>query len=199
MQLHVLPMLAAKCSARFSKGDQMSRIGKKPVTLPSGVSGSLSGQTIEIKGPKGARSFSASDDVNIAIEEDKVSVTPRGNSKRARQQWGMSRTMIANLVTGVSEGFKKELEITGVGYRAQMQGNVLKLNLGLSHDVDYIAPEGITITAPKQTEIVVEGVDQQAVGQVAAEIREWRRPEPYKGKGIRYKGEFIFRKAGKKK
>ena len=177
----------------------MSRIGKKPVTLPSGVSASLSGQTIEIKGPKGARSFSATDDVSISIQEDKVSVTPRGNSKRARQQWGMSRTMIANLVTGVSEGFKKELEITGVGYRAQMQGSVLKLNLGLSHDVDYTAPEGITITAPKQTEIIVEGTDQQAVGQVAAEIREWRKPEPYKGKGIRYKGEFIFRKVGKKK
>ena len=177
----------------------MSRIGKKPVTLPSGVTASLSGQTIEIKGPKGARSFSAADDISIAIQEDKVSVMPRGNSKRARQQWGMSRTMIANLVTGVSEGFKKELEITGVGYRAQMQGNVLKLNLGLSHDVHYTAPEGITITAPKQTEIVVEGIDQQAVGQVAAEIREWRKPEPYKGKGIRYKGEFIFRKVGKKK
>ena len=177
----------------------MSRIGKKPVTLPSGVIASLSGQTIAIKGPRGSRSFSATDDVAIAIEEDKVSVTPRGKSKRARQQWGMSRTMIANLVMGVSKGFKKELEITGVGYRAQMQGDVLKLNLGLSHDVDYKAPEGITITAPKQTEIVVEGIDQQAVGQVAAEIREWRKPEPYKGKGIRYKGEFIFRKAGKKK
>ena len=177
----------------------MSRIGKKPVTLPSGVSASLSGQTIEVKGPKGTRSFSATDNVTIAVTDDKVSVTPRGNSKRARQQWGMSRTMIANLVTGVSEGFKKELEITGVGYRAQMQGNVLKLNLGLSHDVDYQAPDGITITAPKQTEIVVEGIDQQTVGQVAAEIREWRKPEPYKGKGIRYKGEFIFRKAGKKK
>ena len=199
MQLHALPMLVAKCSARYSKGVWMSRIGKKPVTLPSGVSASLSGQTIEVKGPKGTRSFSATDDVTIAVTDDKVSVTPRGNSKRARQQWGMSRTMIANLVTGVSEGFKKELEITGVGYRAQMQGNVLKLNLGLSHDVDYQAPDGITITAPKQTEIVVEGIDQQAVGQVAAEIREWRKPEPYKGKGIRYKGEFIFRKAGKKK
>ncbi len=199
MQLHAPPMLVAKCSARYSKGGWMSRIGKKPVTLPSGVSASLSGQTIEVKGPKGTRSFSATDDVTIAVDDDKVSVAPRGNSKRARQQWGMSRTMIANLVTGVSEGFKKELEITGVGYRAQMHGNVLKLNLGLSHDVDYQAPDGITITAPKQTEIVVEGIDQQKVGQVAAEIREWRKPEPYKGKGIRYKGEFIFRKAGKKK
>lgn len=177
----------------------MSRIGKKPVELPSGVTASVSGQTVEVKGPKGNRSFSATDDVTITLEENAVAVAPRGNSKRARQQWGMSRTMIANLVTGVSQGFKKELEITGVGYRAQMQGNVLKLNLGLSHDVDYKAPEGVTITAPKQTEIIVEGIDQQQVGQVAAEIREWRKPEPYKGKGIRYKGEFIFRKEGKKK
>jgi len=177
----------------------MSRIGKKPVELPSGVTASVSGQTVEVKGPKGSRSFSASDDVTITLDENAVAVAPLGNSKRARQQWGMSRTMIANLVTGVSQGFKKELEITGVGYRAQMQGNVLKLNLGLSHDVDYKAPEGVTITAPKQTEIIVEGIDQQQVGQVAAEIREWRKPEPYKGKGIRYKGEFIFRKEGKKK
>ena len=177
----------------------MSRIGKKPVELPSGVTASVSGQTVEVKGPKGSRRFSATDDVTITLEENAVAVAPRGNSKRARQQWGMSRTMIANLVTGVSQGFKKELEITGVGYRAQMQGNVLKLNLGLSHDVDYKAPEGVTITAPKQTEIIVEGIDQQQVGQVAAEIREWRKPEPYKGKGIRYKGEFIFRKEGKKK
>ena len=177
----------------------MSRIGKKPVELPSGVTASVSGQTVEVKGPKGSRSFSATDDVTITLEENAVAVAPRGNSKRARQQWGMSRTMIANLVKGVSQGFKKELEITGVGYRAQMQGNVLKLNLGLSHDVDYKAPEGVTITAPKQTEIIVEGIDQQQVGQVAAEIREWRKPEPYKGKGIRYKGEFIFRKEGKKK
>ncbi len=177
----------------------MSRIGKKPVGLPSGVTASLSGQTIEVKGPKGTRSFSVSDDISIAVEGSQVVVGPRGNSKRARQQWGMCRTMIANIVTGVSQGFKKELEISGVGYRAQMQGNVLKLNLGLSHDVDYKAPDGITVTAPKQTEIVVEGVDRQAVGQVAAEIREWRKPEPYKGKGIRYKDEFVFRKEGKKK
>ena len=177
----------------------MSRIGKKPVGLPSGVTATLSGQTIEVKGPKGTRSFSVTDDVILDLDESQVLVRPRGNSKRARQQWGMSRTMIANLVTGVSAGFKKELEISGVGYRAQMQGNVLKLNLGFSHDVDYKAPEGITITAPKQTEIIVEGIDRQAVGQVAAEIREWRKPEPYKGKGIQYKGEFIFRKEGKKK
>ena len=177
----------------------MSRIGKKPVELPSGVTASVSGQTVEVKGPKGARSFTATDDVSISVEDNAVAITPRGKSKRARQQWGMSRTQVANLVTGVTTGFKKELEIQGVGYRAQMQGNTLKLNLGLSHDVDYVAPEGVTITAPKQTEIVVEGIDQQAVGQVAAEIREWRKPEPYKGKGIRYKGEFISRKEGKKK
>ena len=177
----------------------MSRIGKKPVELPSGVTASVSGQTVEVKGPKGTRSYSATDDVTIVVQDSAVSVTPRGGSKRARQQWGMSRTMISNLVLGVTQGFKKELEITGVGYRAQMQGQVLKLNLGLSHDVDYIAPEGVTVSAPKQTEIVVEGIDQQAVGQVAAEIRKWRKPEPYKGKGISYKGEFIFRKEGKKK
>ena len=177
----------------------MSRIGKKPVALPSGVSAAMSGQTIEMKGPKGSRSFTASDDVTMTIDEGSVSVTPRGNSKRARQQWGMSRTMVANLVTGVTAGFKKELEIKGVGYRAQLQGKVLRLNLGLSHDVDFQVPDGVTVTVPKQTEIIVEGEDQQLVGQVAANIREWRRPEPYKGKGIMYKGEYIFRKEGKKK
>ncbi|NRB02021.1 MAG: 50S ribosomal protein L6 [Rhodobacteraceae bacterium] len=177
----------------------MSRIGKKAVELPSGVTASVSGQIIEVKGPKGTRSFKATDDVDLVLEDNAVSINPRGKSKRARQQWGMSRTMVQNLVIGVTEGFKKELEIQGVGYRAQMQGNVLKLNLGLSHDVEYTAPDGVTITAPKQTEIVVEGIDQQAVGQVASEIRAWRKPEPYKGKGIRYKDEYIFRKEGKKK
>ncbi|MFA3917382.1 50S ribosomal protein L6 [Ruegeria hyattellae] len=177
----------------------MSRIGKRPVDLPSGVSAAVSGQTIEVKGPKGTRSFTATDDVTLNVEDNVVTIVPRGKSKRARQQWGMSRTVVANLVTGVTAGFKKELEIQGVGYRAQMQGNTLKLNLGLSHDVDYVAPEGVTVTAPKQTQIVVEGIDEQQVGQVAAEIRAWRKPEPYKGKGIRYKGEFIFRKEGKKK
>ena len=177
----------------------MSRIGKKPVPIPSGVEANVSGQTISVKGPKGTRAFTATDDVSIAVEDGSVSVTPRGTSKRARQQWGMSRTMVENLVTGVSTGFKKELEIQGVGYRAQMQGNTLKLNLGYSHEVNFDVPEGITITAPKQTEIVVEGIDQQQVGQVAANIREWRPPEPYKGKGIRYRDEYIFRKEGKKK
>ena len=159
----------------------------------------MSGQTVEVKGPKGTRSFKATDDVTLSVEGNVVTVTPRGKSKRARQQWGMSRTMVANLVTGVTSGFKKELEIKGVGYRAQLQGKVLKLNLGLSHDVDFQVPDGVTVTVPKQTEIIVEGEDQQLVGQVAANIREWRRPEPYKGKGIMYKGEYIFRKEGKKK
>ena len=177
----------------------MSRIGKRPVDLPAGVEATLSGQKIDVKGPKGTRSFTATDDVSLVIEDGAVTVTPRGKSKRARQQWGMSRTMVQNLVTGVTTGFKKELEIQGVGYRAQMQGNTLRLNLGLSHDVDFAVPEGVTVTAPKQTEVVVEGIDEQLVGQVAANIREWRKPEPYKGKGIRYKGEFIFRKEGKKK
>ena len=177
----------------------MSRIGKQPVALPDGVTASLSGQTIEVKGPKQTKSFTFTDDVTIAIEDGQVTVAPRGKSKRARQQWGMSRTIIANLVHGSKEPFKKELEIQGVGYRAQVQGNTLKLNLGLSHDVDFPIPEGITVTAPKPTELVVEGHDKQLVGEVAANIRDWRRPEPYKGKGIRYKGEFIFRKEGKKK
>ena len=177
----------------------MSRIGKKPVELPKGVTASVSGQTIEVKGPRGTRSFTATDDVDIVLDGSTVTVRPRGESKRARQQWGMSRTMVANLVTGVTEGFRRELELVGVGYRATMQGNALQLSLGYSHPVIFEAPEGITLSSPKQTEIVVEGIDQQQVGQVAANIREWRRPEPYKGKGIRYKGEYIFRKEGKKK
>ena len=177
----------------------MSRIGKQPVALPSGVTATVSGQTVEVKGPKGTRSWTATDEVTITQEDDAIRVAPRGNSKRARQQWGMSRTNIANLVQGVTDGFKKELEVQGVGYRAQAQGNTLKLNLGLSHDVDFPVPEGVTVTTPKPTEIVVEGDDEQLVGQVAANIRDWRRPEPYKGKGIRYKGEYIFLKEGKKK
>jgi large subunit ribosomal protein L6 len=177
----------------------MSRIGKKPVELPSGVEAKVAGQTIEVKGPKGTQSFTATDDVTITVDGNAVTVTPRGRSKRARQQWGMSRTMVANLVHGVTNTFKKELEIQGVGYRAQVQGKVLKLNLGYSHDVDFEIPEGITIQCPKPTEIVVEGHDAQVVGETAANIRDWRRPEPYKGKGIRYKGEYIFQKEGKKK
>jgi large subunit ribosomal protein L6 len=177
----------------------MSRIGKKPVTLVTGVTASISGQTVEVKGPKGTRSFTATDDVTLTIEEGTVKVTPRGTSKRARQQWGMARSMVENLVVGVSTGFKKELEIQGVGYRAAMNGTNLKLSLGYSHEVNFEVPAGVTVSAPKQTEIIVEGIDQQLVGQVAANIREWRKPEPYKGKGIRYKGEFVFRKEGKKK
>ncbi|MCC0069433.1 MAG: 50S ribosomal protein L6 [Rhodobacteraceae bacterium] len=177
----------------------MSRIGKKPVPVPAGVSANISGQTVEVKGPKGILAFTATDDVTITLADGSVSVVPRGTSKRARQQWGMSRSMIENLVTGVTKGFRKELEIQGVGYRAAMQGNVLKLSLGYSHEVNFDVPKGVTVTTPKQTEIVVEGIDPQLVGQVAANIREWRGPEPYKGKGIRYKGEFIFRKEGKKK
>ena len=177
----------------------MSRIGRKPVTLSKGTSASISGQTIEVKGPKGTRSFTAGDDVTIAIEGDLVKVTPRGLSKRARQQWGMTRSMIENLVTGVSTGFKKEMEIQGVGYRAAVQGNILKLSVGYSHEVNFEVPKGVTVATPKPTEIIVEGIDQQLVGQVAANIREWKQPEPYKGKGIRYKDEYIFRKEGKKK
>ncbi len=177
----------------------MSRIGKKPVELPSGVSATVSGQTIEVKGPKGTLNFNATDDVTISMADNSVAVEPRGQSKRARQQWGMSRTMVANMVKGVSEGFKKELEIIGVGYRAQLQGNTLKLNLGLSHDVDFPIPPDVTVSAPKPTQIIIEGIDPQRVGQVAANIREWRKPEPYKGKGIKYIDEYIFRKEGKKK
>jgi large subunit ribosomal protein L6 len=199
MQPHEPPMLVAKCSAPYSEEGQMSRIGKKPVELPSGVSASVSGQTVEVKGPKGTLSFKATDDVTIAQEGSSVTVTPRGTSKRARQQWGMSRSMVANLVQGVSTGFKKELEIQGVGYRAAINGNILKLQLGYSHEVNFEVPEGVTVTTPKQTEIIIEGINAQLVGQVAANIREWRAPEPYKGKGIRHKGEFIFRKEGKKK
>ena len=177
----------------------MSRIGKKPVELPSGVEANVSGQTVSVKGPKGQRQFTATDDVTLAVEDGAVVVTPRGSSKRARQQWGMSRTQVQNLVTGVTEGFKKELEINGVGYRAQAQGNKVTLNLGLSHDVIFDVPDGVTVTTPKNTQIIVEGIDQQLVGQVAANIREWRKPEPYKGKGIKYVDEYIFRKEGKKK
>ncbi|PZX39477.1 large subunit ribosomal protein L6 [Roseinatronobacter thiooxidans] len=177
----------------------MSRIGKKPVELPSSVSAQVKGQTIEVKGPKGTRSFTAGDDVDIILEGNVVSIKPRGLSKRARQQWGMTRSMVANLAQGVTDGFKKELELVGVGYRAAMQGKDLKLSLGYSHEVIFTVPEGISVTVPKQTEIIVEGMDQQAVGECAANIRKWRAPEPYKGKGIRYKDEYIFRKEGKKK
>ena len=177
----------------------MSRIGKRPVELPKGVTAEVKGQTVQVKGPKGTRSFTATDDVEITLDGAAIMVKPRGDNKRARQQWGMSRTMVANLVTGVTDGFKRELELVGVGYRAMMQGRALQLSLGYSHPVIYEAPEGVTLSVNKNTEVTVEGIDQQVVGEVAAEIRNWRRPEPYKGKGIRYKGEYIFRKEGKKK
>jgi len=177
----------------------MSRVGKKPVALPKGVTASVDGHTVEVKGPKGTRTFTATDAVTLSIEEGAVVVKPVDLSKASRQQWGMVRSMVENLVIGVTTGFKKEMELNGVGYRAQMQGAALKMSLGYSHDVIFEVPKGVTVTTPKQTEIIVEGIDQQLVGQVAANIREWRGPEPYKGKGIKYKNEFIFRKEGKKK
>ncbi|MCY4445665.1 MAG: 50S ribosomal protein L6 [Rhodobacteraceae bacterium] len=177
----------------------MSRIGKSPVSIPSGVEATISQTTLTTKGPKGTLSFEIPEQITVAIEDEKIFVKPRSNSKAARQKWGMSRTMIANCVKGVRDGFRKELHITGVGYRAQMDKNVLKLSLGLSHDVSIVPPEGIAISTPATTEIIVEGIDSQKVGQVAANIRKWRTPEPFKGKGIRYADEFVYRKAGKKK
>ena len=177
----------------------MSRIGKKPVPLPKGVDAKIEGQKVTVKGPKGTLTFTATDDVTIVQEDGTIKVSPRGTSKRARQQWGMARSMVENLTIGVTTGFKKEMELVGVGYRAAMQGKDLKLSLGYSHDVVFEVPQGVTVSAPKPTEVVIEGIDHQQVGQVAANIREWRSPEPYKGKGIRYKGEYIFRKEGKKK
>jgi large subunit ribosomal protein L6 len=177
----------------------MSRVGKKPVPVPSGVTATVTGQTVKMKGAKGELSFVAPDEVSVAFADGSVSVEPRNDSKTARAAWGMSRAQVANLVEGVSKGFERRLEINGVGYRAQVAGKVLKLALGYSHDVDYEIPAGITITTPKPTEVVVTGTDKQKVGQTAAEIREYRGPEPYKGKGVKYAGEFIFRKEGKKK
>ena len=177
----------------------MSRIGKRPVPAPKGVEFKVDGQTVSAKGPKGTRSFTATDDVDLVLEDGAVTVKPRGSSKRARQQWGMTRTMVANLAQGVSAGFKKDLEIQGVGYRAAVQGRTLRLALGYSHDVEFPIPEGIEVKTGKPTEVEVSGIDQQLVGEVAAQIRDWRRPEPFKGKGVRYKGEYIFRKEGKKK
>ncbi|HVI27536.1 50S ribosomal protein L6 [Hansschlegelia sp.] len=177
----------------------MSRIGKKPVDVPSGVTAAVDGQNIKVKGPKGELAFRAHDDVVVEFKDGKISVQPREDTKRARSMWGMSRTMVQNLVTGVTTGFEKKLEISGVGYRAAVQGKNLVLALGYSHDVVYPIPDGIQIVAGKPTELTVSGVERQRVGQVAAEIRDFRRPEPYKGKGVKYAGEFIFRKEGKKK
>ncbi|MQT13755.1 50S ribosomal protein L6 [Segnochrobactrum spirostomi] len=177
----------------------MSRIGKKPVAIPSGITATVDGQTVSVKGPKGALSFAVHDLVSVENTADGISVQPRDESKKARSLWGMSRTMVSNLVVGVSKGFERKLDITGVGYKAAVQGKKLNLSLGYSHDVVYDIPEGITIACAKPTEILVSGIDRQKVGQVAAEIREFRGPEPYKGKGVRYSDEFIVRKEGKKK
>ena len=177
----------------------MSRIGKKPVSVPEGVTASVDGQTVVAKGPKGELKFVVNDEVLVKMDSGEIAVEPRDQSKAARSKWGMSRTQIVNILTGVKEGFEKKLEITGVGYRAAMQGKDLQLALGFSHDVVYKTPDGVTITVGKPTEISVNGINKQQVGQVAAEIREYRGPEPYKGKGVRYAGEKIVRKEGKKK
>lgn len=177
----------------------MSRIGKKPVQVPAGVTASVSGQTVSAKGPKGELNFVVNDEVLVKMEGGEIAVEPRDQTKTARSKWGMSRTQIVNILEGVKNGFEKKLEINGVGYRAALQGKNLQLALGFSHDVVYQTPQGITITVPKPTEITVTGIDKQAVGQVAAEIRKYRGPEPYKGKGVKYAGERIVRKEGKKK
>ncbi|OYW44302.1 MAG: 50S ribosomal protein L6 [Sphingomonadales bacterium 32-68-7] len=177
----------------------MSRIGKKPVAIPSGVTAAIDNGTLNVKGPKGTLALGLSDLVNYKLEDGSISIEPANDGKAARSHWGMQRTLVSNLVEGVTDGFTKTLNITGVGYRANAQGRNLKLQLGYSHDVDLAIPEGLEVKTPDQTTIIVSGIDKQAVGQFAAEIRRWRKPEPYKGKGIKYAGEFIFRKEGKKK
>ena len=178
----------------------MSRIGKKPIAVPSGVTATVEGQVLTVKGPKGTLSMQLLDDlVKYEVGEGEIRVTPLTDAQRNRAAWGMTRTNVQNLVTGVTDGFTKVLEITGVGYRAQAQGKNLRLQLGYSHDVDFAVPEGIEIKNPDNTTVEISGIDKQKVGQVAAEIRRWRKPEPYKGKGIKYRGEYIFRKEGKKK
>lgn len=177
----------------------MSRIGKKPIHVPAGVTATVDGQAVKAKGPKGELSFVADDEVLVKLEDNAILVTPRDQGKDARSKWGMSRSMIENIFLGVKDGFEKKLEINGVGYRAAMQGKNVQLSLGFSHDVVYQVPNGVTVSVPKPTEIVVSGIDKQQVGQVAAEIREYRGPEPYKGKGVKYANERIVRKEGKKK
>jgi len=177
----------------------MSRVGKKPVAIPSGVTASVEGQTVKVKGPKGALSLVLHGDVEARVDKGEVRVDPRAETQRARAMWGTYRSLIANVMEGVTKGFERRLEISGVGYRAAVQGKNLQLQLGFAHDIVYPIPEGITIVTPKVTEIVVSGIDGQKVGQVAAEIRAFRKPEPYKGKGVKYAGEKIFRKEGKKK
>jgi len=177
----------------------MSRIGKKAIAVPAGITANVEGQTVKVKGPKGALQVVLHDDVSVKLDGGEIKVDPRAETKGARAQWGTSRTLIANLIAGVTKGFERRLEISGVGYRASVQGKNLQLALGYSHDIVYPIPEGIAIATPRPVEIVISGIDRQKVGQVAAEIREYRPPEPYKGKGIKYAGERIFRKEGKKK
>ena len=177
----------------------MSRIGKKPVVVPAGVTAKVDGQRVQVKGAKGQLEFRVPDDVSVVQESNEIKVDPRNDTKRARALWGTARAQVNNIVLGVTKGFEKKLEITGVGYRAAVQGKVLQLALGYSHDVNYAIPAGVTIVTPKPTEITISGVDKQQIGQIAAEIRALRGPEPYKGKGVKYAGEFIFRKEGKKK
>jgi len=177
----------------------MSRIGKRPVAIPGGVTAAVDGQEIKVKGPKGELRHVLADQIMAKTGDDGIEIAMRADSNEARAMWGMSRTLVANLVTGVTDGFSKTLEITGVGYRAAVKGQTLQLQLGFSHDVNYAIPQGIEVKCPKPTEIVVSGIDKQLVGQVAAEIRRYRPPEPYKGKGVRYAGEYILRKEGKKK
>ncbi|HWX70887.1 MAG TPA: 50S ribosomal protein L6 [Xanthobacteraceae bacterium] len=177
----------------------MSRIGKKAIAVPAGITANVEGQTVKVKGPKGALQVVLHDDVAVKLDGGEIKVDPRAETKGARAQWGTSRTLIANLIAGVTKGFERRLEISGVGYRASVQGKNLQLALGYSHDIVYPIPEGIAIATPRPVEIVISGIDRQKVGQVAAEIREYRPPEPYKGKGIKYAGERIFRKEGKKK
>ncbi|HTT48085.1 MAG TPA: 50S ribosomal protein L6 [Pseudolabrys sp.] len=177
----------------------MSRIGKKAVAVPSGVTANVEGQTVKIKGPKGALQVVVHDDVTVKLDKGAIKLDPRSETKRARSQWGTSRTLVNNLIAGVTKGFEEKLEIVGVGFRAAVQGKTLNLQLGFSHDVNFAIPQGISIATPKPTEIVVTGIDKQQVGQMAAEIRGFRPPEPYKGKGVKYAGEYIFRKEGKKK
>lgn len=177
----------------------MSRIGKTPLAVPDGVTLTLDGQDVTVKGPKGEMNLTLLDDVTAEMADGIFKIGPANETKRARSMWGMHRSLVANLIEGVTKGFEKELEINGVGYRAQVQGKVLQLQLGFSHDVNYEIPEGIEIKCPKQTEVIISGINKQRVGQVAAEIRSYRPPEPYKGKGVKYKDEYIFRKEGKKK
>ncbi len=177
----------------------MSRIGKVPVPLPGNVTASIEGSVLSVKGPKGTLTMPMLDDISYGIEDERIVVKPANETKRARSFWGMHRTLVQNLVTGVTEGFTKTLEIPGVGYRAAMQGKNLRLQLGYSHDVNITVPEGLEVKTPDQTTVEISGNDRQRVGQLAAEIRRWRKPEPYKGKGIKYRGEYIFRKEGKKK